>query len=112
VGLVFERILPLVKPNPQKKLRWICQTTQNPRCPPGGNLGFRVVILDFGWCWFSKGSFLQWTSTHKNISGRSEQVFLNYSTETKAGARCNTMPSQKICSGGIKICLMLQMTHL
>jgi hypothetical protein len=52
-ALVFEIIFPgLVKPNPQKNFRSICQSVlalqsgiQNPRCPPGGHFGFWAVLV-------------------------------------------------------------------
>jgi hypothetical protein len=55
---------------------------QNPRGPPDGHLGFWVAL-------FLKRTFLWWTSNHKKISGKSEQVFLS-SMETKAG--CTYIP--------------------
>jgi hypothetical protein len=120
--LVFERNLPLVKLNPQKNFKSICQFVlvlqsriQCPRCPPGGHFGF---LKGTG---FRKEPSSSASQLTKKISGKSKQAFLSYSTETKVGHtlhmykyvlyvtyaqvkhymhRCNTiMPAPKIFVG-------------
>jgi hypothetical protein len=56
--MFFERNLPQVKPNPKKNFRSICQSVLALSVEYKIQDVHLAAILDLGWHWFLKGTFL------------------------------------------------------